>query len=145
MLDQSRFLLFNKLYRLTRNRVWQLLFTIRRTKYCFFKCKQRNFTNIRRNIGFDFFYTWKTVIKAIGNVSKFCGGVPSSKLNWPPKSCMPRSANIKMNRNSRNKSDIIERMEFNNDITRFRKDDQYLKGRKTQFIIIYSSSASFFG
>ena len=71
--------------------------------------------------------TWKTVIKAMGNVSKFVGGVPFSKLNWPPKSCMPKSANIKINKNKRNKSDIMERMEFNNDITRFRKEDQYLK------------------
>lgn len=68
-------------------------------------------------------------MRAIGNVSKLVGGVPSSKLNCPPKSCMPKSANINMNRNNRNSNDIIERIEFSNDITRFRRDDQYLKIR----------------
>lgn len=30
-----------------------------------------------------------------------------------------------MNKNNRNNSDIIDRIEFNNEITRFRSDDQY--------------------
>lgn len=63
---------------------------------------------------------------AIGNVLKFVGGVSSSKLNSPPKSCIPSNAKIRINRKRRNNKEIIERIEFNKEITRFRNDDQYL-------------------
>ena len=46
---------------------------------------------------------------------------------------MPSRAKIRMKRNSRNRSETIERILLSNDITRFRSDDQYLK---TRFIII---------
>lgn len=69
---------------------------------------------------------WKTVNSAIGNVLKLVGGVPSSKLNCPPNNCMPSKANIKMNKNSKNSNEMIDLIEFNSDITRFRSDDQYL-------------------
>lgn len=59
------------------------------------------------------------------NESKLAGGVPPSKLNWPPNSCMPSIAKIIMNKNNRKSNEIIERMEFSNEITRFRSDDQY--------------------
>ena len=64
---------------------------------------------------------------AIEKVLKLAGGVPSGKLNAPPKSCIPNNANIKMNRKRRNRRDMIERMELKRDITRFRNEDQYLK------------------
>lgn len=71
-------------------------------------------------------HTWKTVNKAIGKVLKFAWGVPPSKLNWPPKSCMPSRANIRMNKKSRNSNEMIDRIELSNDITKLRSEDQYL-------------------
>lgn len=71
--------------------------------------------------------TWNTVSRAIGNVLKFVGGVPSSKLNCPPNSCIPSNANISMNKNSRKSNDMIDLMELSNDITRFLNEDQYLE------------------
>lgn len=68
---------------------------------------------------------WKTVNSAIANVLKLAGGVPSSKLNEPPNSCIPSRANIRINRNRRNNNDMIDLIEFNNDITKLRSDDQY--------------------
>ena len=62
---------------------------------------------------------------------KFEVGVPSGKLKKPPKSCIPRSAKIKMNKKSRKRSDKMEDMAFIKAITRFLKEDQYLK-RDTQ-------------
>ncbi len=60
-------------------------------------------------------------------VLKLAGGVPSSKLKAPPKSCIPKSAKIRMNRNRRNSKDMIDLIELSRDITRFRRDDQYLQ------------------
>ena len=68
--------------------------------------------------------------KAIGKLLKLAGGVPSAKLKAPPNSCMPNRAKIKMNRKRRNNSDRIERIELSSDITRFLRDDQYLKEHK---------------
>lgn len=64
--------------------------------------------------------------KAIGKLLKLAGGVPSGKLNAPPKSCIPNKAKIKMKRKRRNKRDKIERIELNNEMTKFRNEDQYL-------------------
>ena len=58
--------------------------------------------------------------------SKFEAGVPKSKLNVPPKSCMPRRAKMRMKRNKRSRSDTMDLRELNSDTTRFRKEDQYL-------------------
>ena len=44
----------------------------------------------------------------------------------PPKSCMPSRAKMSINKNSKNKRLIIDRMLFINDITRFLNDIQYL-------------------
>ena len=57
---------------------------------------------------------------------KFDGGVPSGKLKAPPKSCIPNRAKISMNKKSRKSSEMMERIELSNDMTKFRKDDQYL-------------------
>ena len=43
---------------------------------------------------------------------------------------MPRSANITMNRKSRSNKLAIERILFNSDATRLRRDDQYLKEKQ---------------
>lgn len=45
----------------------------------------------------------------------------------PPKSCIPKRANIKMNRNKRNNRLRMERMLLRRDITRLRREAQYLK------------------
>ena len=67
--------------------------------------------------------------KALVMVSKLEVGLPSGKLKDPPKTCMPRRAKMKMKRKSRKRRDIMDEMAFINAITRFRKDDQYLKRR----------------
>jgi hypothetical protein len=61
----------------------------------------------------------------MGNVLKLVGGVPSSKLNAPPNNCMPSSAKIRMNKNSRNNREMMDLIELSNDITRFLSDAQY--------------------
>uniref|UniRef100_A0A1Y1LV91 Uncharacterized protein n=1 Tax=Photinus pyralis TaxID=7054 RepID=A0A1Y1LV91_PHOPY len=66
-----------------------------------------------------------TVSSAIGKVLKFVGGVPESKLNSPPNSCMPSKANISINRKRRNSKDIMERIELSREMTRLRNEDQY--------------------
>ena len=60
-------------------------------------------------------------------VSKFEVGVPSAKLNDPPKSCIPSRAKMNMNRKRRKSRDMMEDKAFINAITRFRNGDQYLK------------------
>ena len=45
----------------------------------------------------------------------------------PPKSCIPRSAKMRMNKNNRNRSEIIERIEFKRETTRLRRDAQCLR------------------
>ena len=60
-------------------------------------------------------------------VLKFEGGVPSSKLKAPPKSCMPSRAKIRMNRKRRNRRDKMDLMELKREMTKFRREDQYLK------------------
>ena len=64
---------------------------------------------------------------AMENELKFEGGVPSSKLKVPPKSCIPNSAKIKINRKRSNKRDMMDLIELSKEITRFRSEDQYLK------------------
>jgi hypothetical protein len=62
---------------------------------------------------------------AIENELKFEGGVPSSKLKVPPKSCIPNSAKIKINRKRSNNRDMMDLIELSKEITRFRSEDQY--------------------
>ena len=72
-------------------------------------------------------------------MSKFEVGVSSGKLNDPPKSCIPRRANMNMNKNNRNKRDMMDDKAFIRAITRFRNGDQYLKSRRnTTFIMLVS-------
>jgi hypothetical protein len=66
-------------------------------------------------------------------VSKFEVGLPSVKLNDPPKTCMPRRAKIKMKRKRRKRRDMIEEMAFIKAITRLRSEDQYLKMKMFKF------------
>ncbi len=63
-------------------------------------------------------------------VSKLDEGVPSSKLKEPPKSCIPRRANMKMKRKRRKSRDMMEDKAFIRAITRLRSGDQYLKKPK---------------
>ncbi len=57
---------------------------------------------------------------------KLEGGVPSGKLKAPPKSCIPSRAKIRMNRKSRNRSEMIDLIELSKEITKFLREDQYL-------------------
>ena len=66
---------------------------------------------------------------AMENELKFEGGVPSGKLKVPPKSCMPSRAKMRMKRKRSNNRDMMDFMELSSDMTKFRKDDQYLKKR----------------
>lgn len=61
---------------------------------------------------------------------KLVGGVPLAKLNCPPNNCIPRRAKMRMKRKRRNSREMIERMELRRDITRLRRDDQYLRTRE---------------
>ena len=70
---------------------------------------------------------------AIENELKFEGGVPSSKLKVPPKSCIPNSAKIKINRKRSNNKDMMDLIELSKEITRFRSEDQYLKWKCLSF------------
>ena len=81
--------------------------------------------------------TWKTVSMAMENELKFEGGVPSSKLKVPPKSCIPNSAKIKMNRKRSNNKDMMDLIELSKEITRFRSEDQYLKWKCLSFFSIW--------
>ena len=60
-------------------------------------------------------------------VSKLEVGVSSSKLNDPPKSCIPSRAKMKMKRKRRKSKDMMDDKAFMRAITRLRKGDQYLK------------------
>ena len=73
-----------------------------------------------------FLFTWKTVSSALIIESKFEVGVPSGKLSWPPKNCIPSSAKIKIKRKRRRRRDMIEERAFIRAITRLRRGDQYL-------------------
>ena len=85
---------------------------------------------------------------AIENELKFEGGVPSSKLKVPPKSCIPNSAKIKINRKRSNNRDMMDLIELSKEITRFRSEDQYLKWKCLSFFqfeynLIFSSQINF--
>ena len=58
---------------------------------------------------------------------KFEVGVPPGKLKNPPNSCMPKRANMKMKRKRRKRRERMDEMAFISAITRFRREDQYLK------------------
>lgn len=58
-----------------------------------------------------------------------------SLLNLPPKTCIPSSENITINKKSRSNKDAIDCIEFNNDATKFESERQYLKFDR--YIIYY--------
>jgi hypothetical protein len=64
---------------------------------------------------------------AMENELKFDGGVPSGKLNVPPKSCIPSRAKIRMKRKRSSRREMMDLSELNRDTTRLRREDQYLK------------------
>ena len=64
---------------------------------------------------------------AMENELKLEGGVPSGKLKVPPNNCIPRRAKIRIKRNRRSSSEMIDFMELSNETTRLRREDQYLQ------------------
>ena len=60
-------------------------------------------------------------------MSKLEVGVSVGKLNDPPKSCIPSSAKMKMNKKRRKRRDMMDDSAFIRAITRLRSGDQYLK------------------
>ncbi len=76
--------------------------------------------------GSDCGRTWKTVRRDWGKLSKVLRRV-SSKLNLPPKSCIPSRLKMMMNRKSSRSRDAIERTEFSRDATRLLREFQYLR------------------
>lgn len=71
--------------------------------------------------------------KKFKNLQIFRRGNLSTYL--PPKSCIPSKADITINRNNKNKRLIIDFMAFMSDVTKLRKDDQYLKHRRTSHFL----------
>lgn len=74
--------------------------------------------------------TWNTVRRDCQNVSKLLRGLSSVSLmtlNLPPNNCIPSKAQITMKRNRRSNKLAIERILFNKEATRLRRDDQYLQ------------------
>ncbi|TNN56637.1 hypothetical protein EYF80_033174 [Liparis tanakae] len=62
--------------------------------------------------------TWKQVSSAWGKASKVLRLVcVSSKLNFPPNSCMPSRAKMMRKRKSSSSSDAMDFMEFSSDAT----------------------------
>ena len=77
-------------------------------------------------------------------VLKLAGGVPSGKLKAPPKSCIPNRAKMRMKRKRRKRRERMDLMELNRDITRLRRDDQYLEHNiSSKFFNIQSWSLIF--
>jgi hypothetical protein len=66
-----------------------------------------------------------------------------SKLNFPPKTCIPSSAKIMMNRNRRRMREAIDWIELSNDATRFDSDLQYLPSPPQSYIYIFQLHKAF--
>ena len=58
------------------------------------------------------------------NELKLEGGVPSGKLNVPPKSCIPSNAKMRMKRNNKSRRDMMDFIELSNETTKLRREDQ---------------------
>lgn len=54
----------------------------------------------------------------------------SEKLNFPPKTCMPRSEKMTMKRKRRRRREAMERTELRREATRLLSDFQYLKHKR---------------
>lgn len=70
--------------------------------------------------------TWNTVSRDWGKLSKVLRRV-SSKLNFPPKSCIPSKEKMMMKRKSRSSREAMERTEFSREATRLDREFQYLE------------------
>ena len=68
---------------------------------------------------------------------KFDGGVPSGKLNVPPKSCIPSRAKMRMNRKRRRRREMMDFIELRRETTRLRKEDQYLEEKNMAYLLPY--------
>lgn len=75
--------------------------------------------------------TWKTVSNDWGKLSNVLRRV-SSKLNFPPNSCMPSKLKIMMNRKSSSSREAMERTEFSKEATRLLREFQYLSSSAEQ-------------
>ena len=72
--------------------------------------------------------TRKTVSKLCQKESKLLRGSSMfSKLNLPPKTCMPSRAKMTMKRKSRRSKEAIDWIELSSDATRLDKERQYLQ------------------
>lgn len=76
----------------------------------------------------DSIITWNTVSRDWGKLSKVLRRV-SSKLNFPPKSCMPSKEKMMMKRKSRSSREAMERTELSREATRLDREFQYLGER----------------
>ena len=74
-------------------------------------------------------FTWNTVNKLCTNVSKLLRGLASveSKLNLPPKTCIPRRAKMTIKRKRSSSREAMDWMELRRDATRLERERQYLK------------------
>lgn len=72
--------------------------------------------------------TWNTVRSACGKLSKVLRLVwVSSKLNFPPNSCIPSKEKMMIKRKSNNSSEAMDFMEFNKDATKLLREVQCLQ------------------
>lgn len=76
--------------------------------------------------------TWNTVRSACGKLSKVLRLVcVSSKLNFPPNSCIPSREKMMMKRKSSNSREAMDFMEFNRDATKLLREVQCLGHKRS--------------
>ena len=75
------------------------------------------------------FFTWNTVSKLCTKVSKLLRGFASveSKLNLPPKTCIPSRAKMTIKRKRSSNREAMDWIELRSEATRLERDRQYLK------------------
>ena len=73
--------------------------------------------------------TWNTVNRLCTKESKLLRGLASveSKLNLPPKTCIPRRAKMTMKRKRSRSREAMDWIELRREATRLERDRQYLK------------------
>jgi len=76
-------------------------------------------------------------------VRKNIDEIDTSKLKAPPKSCIPSSAKMRMKRKRRKRREMMDLIELNNEMTRFRSEDQYLKKKKLLSIVVIKNVKAF--
>lgn len=77
--------------------------------------------------------TWNTVRSACGKLSKVLRLVcVSSKLNFPPNSCIPSREKMMMKRKSSNSREAMDFMEFNRDATKLLREVQCLGDKRSR-------------